>query len=393
MLSYFTFFSAAIPAAIHYAILRRGHTIRIERMVISTAILLATTAVAGKAYQLHREHQIVMSLYRDWDKDFVKQWETLQKEERYGEMVVLLEKKCESYREEVAALGGLHELVRIAGGPREAFRDGTSDLYCGLDEYIDYNAAFTPMNVESVLMRAMPYQARKTQRLQAFAAQLSQSREPLLKAYGLWMQERHEEYRNYVYQHAELGELWAYGFAADAANNDPDPQRALDMLDRYIHELTHGPYVQPYVIANVLESLDFKIARTAGKLGDVANDTSPRQRVLIHSVLDRSLVTRFGNANTNILSLFDPMGRSDDAKRYLAQIRSNNDQYLRAYMVEMLLQKNMSADDLNQEIVREMHQVLDEHLKTGSTPGITTEQIQRIFRILGRGNEIGTENR
>lgn len=387
-LAYFILFSAAIPAIIHYAILRRGSTLRMERATLIIIGAISITAIAGKAFQLHRENRIIRSLYYEWDKEFMSQWEALRKEQRNAEMVFLLEQKCDSYRKEVAALGGLQELVRIAGRPRFAIADGTSDLFCGMHRCIDYNAAFTPMNVEFVLMEAMPYQSRNTPRLQALATQLSQSREPLLKAYGLWMLDSREEYRDFVYQHAEHGELWSYGFAADAANDDPDPQRALAMLDRYVHELVHGPHFSD----TPLHYLDYQIATTAGKLGDVIRDTSPRQRALIHRMLDRQLTTREGNPHTPTASLFTLMGRPDDAKRYLARIKHNHDQYFRAYMIEMLLEK-MLLKHLNPDTLREMHQILDEHLKTGNTPGITTEQMQRIFKVLGRSAEIEGENR
>ena len=387
-LGYFILFSAAIPAIIHYAILRRGSTLRIERLTLWIAILFAITAIAGKFFQLHRENRIISNLYYDWDKEFMSQWEALRKEQRHAEMVVLLEQKCDASRKEVDAVGGLKELVRIAGRPRYAIADGTSDLFCGMHRCIDYNAGFTPMNVEFVLMEAMPYQSRKTPRLQALATQLSQSREPLLKAYGLWMLESREEYRDFVYQHAERGDLWSYGFAADAANNDPDPQRALAMLDRYEHELIHGPHSSDAP----LHYLDYQIATTAGKLGDVMRDTSPRQRALIHRMLDRQLTTREGKPHTTTTSLFTLMGRPDDAERYLARVQHNYDQYFRTYMVEMLLEKKL-LEHLNQDTLREMHQVLDEHLKTGNTPGITTEQMHRIFSILGRSAEIEAKNR
>ena len=154
-LGYFILFSAAIPAIIHYAILRRGSTLRIERLTLWIAILFAITAIAGKFVQLHRENQIVRRLHFDWDKEFLGQWEELQKEQRYAEMIVLLEQKCDSYRKEVAALGGLQELVRIAGRPRYAIADGTSDLFCGMHRCIDYNAGFTP-NAEISGPTALP---------------------------------------------------------------------------------------------------------------------------------------------------------------------------------------------------------------------------------------------
>jgi hypothetical protein len=386
---YFTCFSATILACIHYAILRHGHTNRIERLALCIAIPIAITAVAGKAFQLHRENEIVRSLYFDWDKEFINQCETFKKEQRYAELVTLLEQKCHAYQKQVADLGGLKELVRMAGRPRGAIAFGTSDLFTGMHRYIDYNAEFTPMNVEFVLMESMPFRARETPQLQALAAQLSQSREPLLKAYGLWMLERHEEYRDFVYQYAERGEVWSYGFAADAANNDPEPRRALDMIDRYESELVHGPYRSSYS----LHYLDFQIANTASKLGDSARDMSSQHRALIHRMLDRSLQTREGESSTNMAALFTLMGRTEDAERYLARIQHNSDKYLRAYMIEMLLEKGLSPGQLNDDTVRSMHQVLDEHLKTGNTPDITTEQIHRIFQLMGRGSEIENESR
>ena len=58
----------------------------------------------------------------------------------------------------------------------------------------------------------------------------------------------------------------------------------------------------------------------------------------------------------------------------------------------MLLEKTLIGS-LSPEILREMHQVLDEHFKTGKTPGISTVQMQRIFKVLGRSAEIEGKNR
>ena len=160
------------------------------------------------------------------------------------------------------------------------------------------------------------------------------------------------------------------------------------MLDRYEHELIHGPHSSDAP----LHYLDYQIATTAGKLGDVMRDTSPQQRALIQRMLDRQLTTSAGEQHASTTSLFTLMGRPDDAEGYLARVQHNHDQYFRAYMIEMLLEKNL-LEHLNQDTIREMHQVLDKHLKTGETPGITTEQMHRIFNILGRGSEIETKNR
>lgn len=289
LLAFFTLFSAAVPAIIHYAILRRGNTLRIEWVTLAIIGAISITALAGKSLQLQRQNQIVRSLYYEWDKEFLTQWEAPRKERRHAEMVSLLEQKCDAYREELAA----------------------------------------------------------------------------------------------------RGEAWSYGFAADAANRDPYPQRALAMLDRYEHELIHGPHAPD----TPLHYLDDQIATTAGKLGDVMRDTSPRQRALIHRMLDRQLATGDGEPHASTTSLFTLMGRPDDAKRYLARIQRNHDQYFRAHMVEMLLERTLSPDIFNPEVVREMDQVLDAHLRTGETPGITTEQMHRIFKVLGRNAELEGANR
>jgi len=388
LLAYFAVFSAAIPACIHYAILRRRSTLRMERLALGLAALVAVTALSGKTSQLHREGRIINSLYYDSANTLLEQCESLQKERRYSEMVFLLENEHVSYRNQVAALGGLKELIRMAGGPRRVLADGTSDLFCYLQMCIGYNAVYTPINVEYILMRAMPYQARKTREFQEFAAALSQSSEPMLKAYGLWMLERHGEYRDFVYAHAGQGEAWAYGFAADATIHDPDPLRALDVLDRYHTNLQNGIFRVRFARGDMfVHEIDRRIAEIVNSMDSGTWNLNQRHKILVSQMLDRNLQTDSARENPKITRLFAMMNRAQDEHAYLTRIRQNHDQYFRSYMVEMLLEKKLLSG-LNPDTIREIHHVLDEHLKTGITPGITDEEMRRIFEVMGRGGQI-----
>ena len=387
ILAYFSFFSAPIPAIIHYAILRRGSTLRMEWATLIIIGAISITALTGQIIQLQREGDAIWTLYYRIDQAFISRCESMHDQGQYPELLSLLEQEFVRYEELAASMGGTQEIAGKTGRQKFALADGTSDLFCNMQLCIDYNAQFTPRNVEFFLMSAMHYGAGKTPKLQALAGHLSQSKQAVLKAYGLWMLNEHHAYRDFAYQHAGQGEAWAYGFAADATQHDFDPQHALDVLDRY-----EKTVIAQSIDPSYLWDLDSRIAKKASLLNGNAQSLSPSQNSLLNRVLNRSLENSSIREDPNITSLFHLMGRPEDTARYLARIQHNYDKHFRAYMIEMLLEKNLLGH-LNPDTIREMHQVLDKHLITGETPGITTEQMHRIFNILGRGSEIETKNR
>lgn len=392
ILCYLTLFSAVLPACVHYALLRRGSTLAMERVAMLIAFTISISALAIKNAQLQREGDIITMIYFKIDDSFVTRCKSMHDQGQYPELLALLEQEFDHYDQQVAALGGMKAIIKRTGRPKNAVADGTSDLFCYLPLCINYNAQFTPKNVEYFLMQAMHYNAGKTPKLQALAEQLTHSGQAVLNAYGLWMLGRNEAYRDFVYQHADRGEAWAYGFAADATQHDLDPLRVLDVLDRYEQTLIAESYDPSYLL-----SLGYRVAEVANTLEGKTQTLSPRQNCLINRALDRFLKDDLYGANPKFTELFRLMNRQADMQVYSALVHRTREEMIDARLIRLLIDGAIDKKNLNTEQQGSVNRVLDVYLSSGtcpnSYPAFTTEQIHRLFKLMDRDGDLKNHSR
>jgi hypothetical protein len=392
ILSYFALFSAILPACIHYALLRRGSTLAMEKAAMFIAFTSSISALAIKKAQLQREGEMITTIYFHIDEPFVNRYQSMHDQGQYTELLPLLEQEFDRYDQQVASLGGMRAIIKRTGRPKYAFADGTSDLFGGLQMCIFYNAQFTPKNVEYFLMQAMHYDAGNTPKLQALAEQLTHSKQAVLKAYGLWMLRRYGAYRDFVYQRADQGEAWAYGFAAVATQHDHDPLRTLDVLVRYEQTLISELYDPSY-----FDLVDYPVVEAAHALERKTQSLSPRQSSLINRSLDRILHDEPRDESPKVTDLFRNMNRLADMQIYLALVHRSYDEMEDARLIRWLIDGKMAKKEFDAERLGRVNRVLDGYLSSGtypkSYPAFTSGQIHRLFKLMDRGGDLKSHSR
>ena len=309
-----------------------------------------------------------------------------------------MEREFERYNRQVADLGGIDEVIRKSNRGLRAPAIGFSKLFTSTFHCANYNAQYTPRNVEFFLMMVMTdVDAFTRAKLDLFGV-MSESENPVIKAYGLWFlaheesgrlkiwnyEEMHdgsqyphiEAYRTYVYEQAKKGQEWAYGFAADAVRFDLDMPRIIDALIRYEHALG-----EKWRESSVDDYLGNRIFDMAFRSEEEFSRLNAEQKSFINLHLDRELLTKGYRPNLNVPRMFEIMNRRSEIPVYKERLE------LVGLIDELWRIEDRPKEAIlmrNPHRARLLEDFMERCLETGDFKGYSEYSMRQLFEIMGR---------